>query len=193
MVRRALVLLLSLSFGGVGCDSPSGAPVATTSTGAPAPSASAAGSSAPTEAGSATTAPTSSASARSNAGASAGTWSGSYDAKRTTIALPSSVPWPSWKKDSGKQLGAGTIDLEVGSNGDVRGKVAGALGSMLLVGRVEDGKLRAGARPEDPEAEGAMTGVLVGDLGADAIRFTLRAASGEGETVRVAEGSLTRR
>ncbi|MBM4356530.1 MAG: hypothetical protein FJ096_00310 [Deltaproteobacteria bacterium] len=177
-------ILAGALLGAAACDR-SPQPVATT------PSASSTASSL----GSASQAPAGAPSATSTAtppGAAAGAWSGAYDAKRVTIRLPADTPWPAWKKDGGKQLGAGTLQVDIDAMGEVRGRSTGALGPQIVTGRFEDGELRAALTPEDPAADGAMTGTLTGALRGTVVEAKLRVSSRTGHTVRGAELKLTR-
>jgi len=122
-----------------------------------------------------------------------GIWSGSYEAKRGKVDLPKDSPWPAWRKDDGKRLGQGVVELTIEGSGDVRGAVSGALGALSIRGRVEGGVLRAGVAAEDPTGEAAMAGRLTATLKDNAMKGELRASDERGDTVRVAEVVLRRR
>ncbi len=122
-----------------------------------------------------------------------GSWSATFDVKRVSIQLPAETPWPAWKKDGGKQLGAMTLELDIDEGGGVKGRASGALGGLVISGRFEDGSLRAGVTPEDPTADDAMTGTLTGRLRGAPIEATIRVSSRTGQSVRGAEFKLERR
>ncbi len=121
-----------------------------------------------------------------------GRWGGDYESKRAAIELPKGYPSPAWQKDDGSRLGNGSVELRVDRDGFLAGEASGALGALELRGRIEDGALRAGATPAGDDA-GAMTGTLTGEPREKAIRCTLRAASEDGEIVRIAEVTLRRK
>jgi hypothetical protein len=123
----------------------------------------------------------------------AGTWSGDYDAKRAPVDLPKSTPWAAWKNDDGGRLGTGTVALRVDEGGYVDGETDGALGKLRLRGRIEDGALRAGVTPADPDDAPALSGALVGEAREGALTGTLRASAHDGELVRVATVTLRRK
>jgi hypothetical protein len=124
----------------------------------------------------------------------AGPWRGKYSAKRADVTLPEGVTWGSWKKDDGARVaGDGQIDLEVANDGDVSGRVTGALGDLVVRGRLEDGVVAAAITPADPLVEPAMHGVLRGTAGKDAIEVELRLSSHDGDLVRSATAVLARR
>ncbi len=127
-----------------------------------------------------------------------GTWRASFEATRGDVSVARDHPWPAWKKDAGTRLGKGTLELVVEADGSVRGAIGGALGELDVRGRVEDGTLRAGVTPKDPDEPDAMRGSLLGtatgDAGSSAKRLgaTLRAASGDGLVVRAAKLDLAK-
>ena len=124
----------------------------------------------------------------------AGTWEGSYDAKKASVSLPPKVKDKGLAGDNGKTaVGAGSIELFIGQNGEVRGKGRGALGACTLTGRAEEGMVRATLMPDDPRAEGAMTGVLVGALKGDAIHGELHVAGPDATLVREATIELKKK
>jgi hypothetical protein len=137
-----------------------------------------------------------SASAASIASASpaAGSWAGSYEAKKTVIALAKGVKDRAWAADDGsKQSGKGDVEVSVAPDGTVTGQVSGALGQGQLVGVVEEGRCTASLVPDDPAREGAMTGTLVADVKGTEIDGLIRAASADGVVVREAPVRLKRR
>jgi hypothetical protein len=188
IARRASVLLLGSAV--AGCDGSSARRAPLEATGSTAATASLVPS-APT-AGSAATSAAPAGSSRASERL-AGSWSGTYEAKRGKVELPKGSPWPAWRKDNGKRLGKGTLELTVESNGDVHGTASGALGDSKVRGRVEDGVLRAGVAAADPSTEGAMAGRLTATLKDDSMGGELRASDERGDTVRVAEVLLRRR
>jgi hypothetical protein len=109
------------------------------------------------------------------------------------VKLSKATPWPAWKRDAGKQVGKGTLELDIDEAGEVRGKASGALGPLVLAGRVEDGVLRATVLPEDPLAEATMSGVATGELKGSTLHVTLRVSNRRGEAVRSADATLKRK
>jgi hypothetical protein len=123
-----------------------------------------------------------------------GAWSGKYDAKKGSVTLPPKVKDKALAADDGKaSSGAGTVDLTVSEGGELKGKASGALGACTLVGRAEDGMIRATVNPDDPRAPNAMTGVLVGKLTGDKIVGELRVAGPDATVVRESKIELTKK
>lgn len=123
-----------------------------------------------------------------------GTWRGAYDAKKGSVSLPPKVKDKALAADDGKAAsGAGTVEVVVGERGELKGKSSGALGPSALVGRAEDGMIRATVNPDDPRAPGAMTGVLVGKLVGDKIVGELRVAGPDATVVRESKIELTKK
>jgi hypothetical protein len=166
------------------CESPSGNPERQP----PPPPASA---SAPVAAQSAAPPTTASAAAPSGLG---GTWTGRYEAKKSTISLPAKVKDKGLASDDGKAAsGPGTVELTVGPGGEVRGKVLGALGTGAISGKVEEQTLRATINPVDWHAPNAMTGVIVGRLEGNVIRARIDVAGPDATVVREAQVDLERK
>lgn len=186
--RRALVLGLSLV---VGCDDGAKARSEQGRTSSLETSSAPTSAPAPTTSATATAAPASSANA--NAKRAIGTWSGNYEARRGKVTPPPGSAWPAWKKDGGKRLGPGAIELTIDQGGDVRGTLGGALGTLVLRGRFDEDVLRAGFQATDQEAESAMSGVLTGTLRDGVFKAELRASDEQGDTVRAADVTLRRR
>ncbi|WP_437732886.1 hypothetical protein [Sorangium sp. So ce1335] len=114
-----------------------------------------------------------------------GTWEGRYDAKKGSVVLPPKVKDAVRQKDDGKvATGAGTVTVTIEPSGDLKGTAKGALGDATLVGKVEDGMVRASVFPEDPRAPNAMTGVLVGKLKDNTIQAEIRVAGPDAMLVR---------
>ena len=125
----------------------------------------------------------------------AGTWKGSFEATKGDVTIEEGVPYGTWKKEEGASLaGAGEIVLTVSPNGAVNGKATGALGALRAMGvlAAEDSELAVTLQPEDPNAEDAMTGTLVGKVEGDLIKGELRASSRDGNRVRKASLTLER-
>lgn len=124
----------------------------------------------------------------------AGTWQGGYDAKKGAVSLPPKVKDKALASDDGKaSAGAGTVELTIGADGEVRGKSSGALGACTLVGRADEGTLRATVNPDDPRAPNAMTGVLIGKLTGDVIKAELHVAGPDATVVRESAVELKRK
>jgi hypothetical protein len=122
----------------------------------------------------------------------AGTWEAAYDAKKGSLDLPPKVKDPG--RDDGKTaVGPGKLELTIAANGDVHGKGTGALGASTLTGRAEGGTLRATLLPDDPRAQNAMTGVLIGLIKGDVIRGEIHVAGPDGTMVREAQVELKKK
>ncbi|WP_437723244.1 hypothetical protein [Sorangium sp. So ce861] len=114
-----------------------------------------------------------------------GTWEGGYDAKKGSVVMPAKVKDAVRQKDDGKQAtGPGTVTLTIEPNGELKGTAKGALGDATLVGKVEDGMVRASVFPEDPRAPSAMTGILVGELKENLIAGRIRVTGPDAMLVR---------
>ncbi|KYF91302.1 hypothetical protein BE20_15215 [Sorangium cellulosum] len=114
-----------------------------------------------------------------------GTWEGRYDAKKGSVVLPPKVKDAVRQKDDGKQAtGPGTVTLTIDPSGELKGTAKGALGDATLVGKVEDGMVRASVFPEDPRAPSAMTGILVGELKENVIAGRIRVTGPDAMLVR---------
>lgn len=165
------------------------APPAQTS--APAPSASAkVAASAPQVA---SAAPTASALA-APADPFAGTWEGRFEAKKGSVTLPPKVKDKALAADDGKAaVGEGKIELTIGPRGEVRGRASGALGACTLSGKAEEGALRVRLEPEDPRADGAMSGVLMATLEGEVIKGEIQAAGPDATRVRTATVELKKK
>ena len=124
----------------------------------------------------------------------AGTWTGAYEAKKGTVTLPPKVKDKALAADDGKKMaGAGTIEIIIGDDGDVRGKLTGALGACTITGKTEKSMIRASVMPDDPRAPNAMTGVLVGMIKDDVIKADVRVAGPDATVVREAPVELERK
>ncbi|MBW2452988.1 MAG: hypothetical protein JRI68_00680 [Deltaproteobacteria bacterium] len=124
----------------------------------------------------------------------AGTWTGEYATAKGKVNVPKGVDYSTWKKDEGKERsGKGTLELTVAADGAVTGKGTGALGGLTVAGVVDDGWLRTGLTPTDPEGPNAMTGVLIGEVKGSKIVGWLRMASHDGSLVREAKVTLAPR
>ncbi|WP_437674326.1 hypothetical protein [Sorangium sp. So ce131] len=123
-----------------------------------------------------------------------GTWEGSYDAKKGNVVLPPKVKDAVRTKDDGKlAAGAGTVTLTVAPSGELKGTAKGALGDATLVGKVEDGMVRASVFPEDPRAPNAMTGILVGELKENVIQGKIRVTGPDATLVRESPVALRKK
>ncbi|XXX75709.1 hypothetical protein WMF30_49475 [Sorangium sp. So ce134] len=123
-----------------------------------------------------------------------GTWEGRYDAKKGSVVLPPKVKDAVRQKDDGKQAtGPGTVTLTIEPSGELKGTAKGALGDATLVGKVEDGMVRASVFPEDPRAPSAMTGILVGELKENVIEGRIRMAGPDAMLVRESAVTLKKK
>jgi hypothetical protein len=124
----------------------------------------------------------------------AGAWAGAYRASRVAIELPRGLPAGAWAEDDGALAsGDGRIELDVQADAEVRGKVEGALGSLLVRGSAEGSSVRAGLSPRDPMADPAMIGILTGEQEGQEIVGELRVSSHDGRLVRSSPVRLQRR
>ena len=162
----------------------------------PAPASAASGPAAALPAQGPTTAPTGAptGSAAASASSPEGTWEGSYDAKKGSVELPPKVKDKVRSKDSGKvATGRGTVTLTIEPEGDLRGNAKGALGDATIIGKAEGDVIRASVFPDDPRAEHAMTGILVGKLKDGVIQAELRVTGPDATLVRESAVELRRR
>lgn len=124
----------------------------------------------------------------------AGVWEGRFEAKKGSVSLPPKVKDKALAADEGKTaVGPGTLELFIGESGELRGTGRGALGACTLSGRAEEGMVRATINPDDPRAEGAMTGVLVGVRKGDVIRGEIHVAGPDATMVREATIELKKK
>lgn len=115
----------------------------------------------------------------------AGDWEGAYDAKKGSVVLPSSVKDKVRKADDGKKaVGAGKVLITISAEGELAGKLEGALGKASLRGKAEGTMVRASIFPDDPSDAFAMTGVLVGMLKDGVIAGEIRVAGPDASVVR---------
>lgn len=107
--------------------------------------------------------------------------------------MPDGVDDPGWSKDDATVLiGDGDVTLTVHEDGEVSGKSSGALGSLDIRGRVEDGVLSAGIVSSDAHADHAVAGLLTGQRRGPAIEAELRVANHDASLVRRASLRLAR-
>ncbi len=121
----------------------------------------------------------------------AGVWAGVFTATRGEVTVPEGVPYASWKSDPGGAEGDGAIELTVGPDGAVAGKVTGALGTLAVVGMWDGDALRAGLAPGE---DGEMSGVLTGQGGPEGpLEVSLRVSNADASVVRQATSKLTKK
>lgn len=114
-----------------------------------------------------------------------GEWEGSYNAKKGSVELPSSVKDKVRSADDGKKaVGAGKVTLTISAEGELAGKLEGALGKASLRGKAEGTMVRASIFPDEPTDALAMTGVLVGVLKEGVIAGEIRVAGPDASVVR---------
>ena len=108
--------------------------------------------------------------------------------------MPAKVKDKVRRSDDGTtSVGAGTITLTIAADGELSGKVKGALGDATLRGRAEGGTVRASVFPDDPASPTAMTGVLVGMVKNDTIHADIRVAGPDATVVRESPVELKRK
>jgi hypothetical protein len=154
-------------------------------------------SSAPAEAGAAAAASAGvlpaaaqSASASAQSGAPV-TWNAKYTIAAASVYVPSDKDWKNvkLKTDESQYLGEGTLALTTDPTGRVAGASEGPpLGTAVLDGWLEGGKLTATVRRKDPTDNG-LTGTLVATMTGDKLEGTLKLAEANAAVVR--EGKLT--
>lgn len=127
--------------------------------------------------------------------ASASAFGGTYTAKAASVDIGNgdkAVKWP--PNPATGALGAGTIDLGVANpGGEVRGTATGSLGDMVVSGRFDGHDLVANLTPKNPNADDAMTGVMMLVADGAAMRGTLRASGKDARVVREAAVELSRK
>ena len=95
-----------------------------------------------------------------------------------------------WKQDEGKQAsGAGTLSLQTAADGSVTGTATGALGNLVVTGRVEGD--RAALMLASAEADG-FHGVILASQTPEGMKGTLSASSADSLQVRQAAVTLSR-
>lgn len=123
----------------------------------------------------------------------AGRWTGSYEAVKAPVSVPTGVAYDTWEKDEGTvAVGSGTLEVAIDPTGDATGTADGALGKLTLRGAVDGASLRAELVPSTPDAEVAMQGWLVAEGEGDALDLTLQVSNQAGQLVRTAKGKLKR-
>jgi len=121
-----------------------------------------------------------------------GTWSGGYEATLQPVEkMPGAVR--EWAKDDGTQAsGKGTLTLTVDDSGRVSGASEGPLGALAITGVADENALRLSLAPREEASVGAFRGTLVATSQGDAVRGTLKAASGDGLLLRSGAVELRR-
>jgi hypothetical protein len=123
----------------------------------------------------------------------AGQWKAQFQTQRGEVSVSEAVPYRPWVKDHGTAAaGKGELTVTIAPDGEVMGEGAGALGALSIRGRFEEGELRAGVTPADPELPEGMTGVLTAALVDDKLEGELRVSNPDGTIVRVAPVALER-
>jgi hypothetical protein len=124
----------------------------------------------------------------------AGTWEGGYDSRKGSVALPPKVKDKAIDADDGKSAaGKGSIELVISADGDIRGKMRGALGAAAIRGKVDGTVIRAIVQPDDPSAGNAMTGIFVGERRGETIACELHVAGPDGTIIRESTVELARK
>lgn len=123
----------------------------------------------------------------------AGQWKAQFQTKRGEVSVSEAVPYRPWVKDQGTAAaGKGELTVRIAPDGEVTGEGAGALGALAIRGRFEEGELRAGVLPADPDLPEGMTGVLTAALTDEKLAGELRVSNPDGTIVRVAPIELER-
>jgi hypothetical protein len=122
-----------------------------------------------------------------------GPWRGAFESKKASVTLDPGVKEKTWSSDDGKaHAGKGEIDLHVGADGVVKGKLRGALGNATVAGTAEGETLTMTFTPTDTDSDEWMSGVIVLQLKDAKLSGDLKAASGDASIVRAATLELTR-
>jgi hypothetical protein len=123
----------------------------------------------------------------------AGKWEGRYDARKGTVSLPPKAKDKGLADDGKTAVGAGSIELTILPNGDIRGKMSGALGAAGISGRVDATMIRTVVQPDDLFAPSAMTGILVGEHKGEVIACELHVAGPDATVIRESTVELKRK
>jgi hypothetical protein len=122
-----------------------------------------------------------------------GAWRGAFESKKATIALAPDVKEKAWSGDDGRaHAGKGEIDLHVGTDGIVKGKLRGALGNATVAGTAEGDTLTMTFTPADSDSSESISGVIVLQLKESKLSGDLKASSGDATIVRTATLELAR-
>jgi len=117
-----------------------------------------------------------------------GAWQGAFQAELFRVETAGGVK--AWKEDDGKQAsGEGKLSLVAAPDGSVSGSASGALGELVVAGRV-DGD-RAALTLASVEATG-FHGVILASQTPEGMKGTLSASSADSLQVRQATVTLTR-
>jgi hypothetical protein len=122
-----------------------------------------------------------------------GAWRGSFESKKAPVSLDPGVKEKTWSADDGKaHAGKGEIDLHVGVDGVVKGKLRGALGNATVAGTAEGDALTMTFAPAESDGGEWFSGVIVLQLKDAKLSGDLKASSGDATIVRAATLELTR-
>ncbi len=121
-----------------------------------------------------------------------GEWRGPFQAELARVTLDPGVGDATWAKDKGTDaVGKGQLELTVANDGQVRGKLTGALGELTFVGVAEGALVHGTFSAEKPEPA-SMSGTIELALTGEALGGELRASSGDAKLVRRATLTLKR-
>ena len=122
---------------------------------------------------------------------------GSFTAKVGEVDTPKAAREKTWTEDHGStSVGPGKLDLTIHQpEGRVSGSATGALGDLTVTGLLEGKDLRANLYPQNPNAEGAMTGWMAltlegSETAPKGLAGTLRVAGKDARLVRQADVAL---
>lgn len=123
---------------------------------------------------------------------STGVWTGTYQAKASTLYLPDTpemkrVKWRGDEATAG--LGAGDLSLTFDPDGRVHGESKGALGTLAVEGRVDGERVAATLRPMN--AEDGFTGTLEGTKKGNALGGLMNLTDYNAGLLRAATFALT--
>lgn len=114
-----------------------------------------------------------------------GEWSGNYTAEKYTITMSAAEgAVREWSREGGQEAsGPGDLSVEVAADGSALGTASGALGKMLVTGKVEDEVLTLQLKPIEAGVQ-SYHGFVVAKRDARSFKGKLQASSGDGTRVR---------
>lgn len=114
-----------------------------------------------------------------------GSWSGTYTTRKHEIVMTAAEgALKEWKEEPGTAgSGEGKLQFTVDEAGTIAGTATGALGDMVVTGRIEEDALTLHLKPSGSEVSN-FNGFAALNSARGNYKGTLRAASGDGTAVR---------